>query len=51
VKGLFGITGFKGRGFVNVWRGVFTNLSTIKWYDTALGIVCIAILYFLRVRR
>ena len=49
VKGLIGVTGFKGRGFVNVWKGVLTNITSIQWYDTAVGLFCIAVLYFLRV--
>ena len=65
VKGLLGITGIKGRGFVNVWVrndfllvaslalhaqvGVFSNLTTIQWYDTAVSAFCMIVLYFLRV--
>ena len=49
VKGFFGITGFQGRGFVNVWVGMFTNITTIQWYDTAVGLACMVILFFLRV--
>ena len=49
VKGLFGISGFKGRGFVNVWTGMFSNISSIQWYDTAVGLLCMLVLYFLRV--
>lgn len=48
VKGLLGITGFKGRGFLKVWEGVLGNISSIQWYDTAMSVVCVAILYFLR---
>ena len=64
VKGLLGITGIKGRGFVNVWVrifnyllcccifcqvGVFSNLTSIQWYDTAVSAFCMIVLYFLRV--
>ena len=83
VKGLLGITGIVGRGFVNVWVssnqtfitmvniagsisiitiillplvqlalqvGVFSNLTSIQWYDTAVSAFCMVVLYFLRVR-
>jgi len=47
VKGFFGIY-FPGRGFINVWVGIFKNISSIQPYDTAVGFACMAILYFLR---
>ena len=83
VKGLLGITGIVGRGFVNVWVssnqtfinmitiagsisiitiillplvqlalqvGVFSNLTSIQWCDTAVSAFCMVVLYFLRVR-
>ena len=83
MKGLLGITGIVGRGFVNVWVssnqtfitminiagsisiitiillplvqlalqvGVFSNLTSIQWYDTAVSAFCMVVLYFLRVR-
>ena len=49
MKGLLGITGFKGRGFVKVWSGVFTHVTSIRGYDTAVGLTTIAALYFFRV--
>jgi len=47
VKGFFGIY-FPGRGFIKVWVGMFRNISSIQPYDTVVGFICIAILYFLR---
>ena len=32
-----------------MWVGMFTNITAIQWYDTAVGLVCMLILYFLRV--
>jgi len=47
VKGFFGIY-FPGRGFIKVWTGIIKNISSIQPYDTVVGFICIAILYFLR---
>ena len=49
VKGFFGVT-FKGRGFINIWYGLFENIKTVQLYDMAVGLGCMAILYFLRVK-
>lgn len=37
-----------GRGFLNTWIGVFSNISGIRPCDAALGFACIGILLFLR---
>lgn len=37
-----------GRGFLNTWIGVFSNISGIRPCDAALGFSCIGILLFLR---
>ena len=50
VKGFFGIK-FKGRGFVQVWVGIFKNIQQINFYDALVGLISMAILYFLKVRR
>ena len=50
VKGFFGVK-IDGRGFVNVWTGLFKSILSIQLYDMAVGIICMVILYFLRVRR
>ena len=48
VKGFFGIK-FKGRGFVQVWVGIFKNIQQINFYDALVGLISMAILYFLKV--
>ena len=48
VKGFFGIY-FKGRGFITIWRGLFENILSVRLYDMAVGLCCMALLYFLRV--
>lgn len=47
VKGFLGIY-FPGRGFIKVWVGIFKNITSIHPYDTAVGLGCMVILYFLR---
>jgi len=47
VKGFFGIK-FKGRGFVQVWVGIFKNIQQINFYDALVGLISMAILYFLK---
>lgn len=47
VKGLLGLK-VVGRGFLNTWIGVFSNISAIRPCDAVLGFSCIGILLFLR---
>jgi len=47
VKGLLGLK-VPGRGFLNTWIGVFSNISAIRPCDAAMGFACIGILLFLR---
>ena len=47
MKGFFGIY-FKGRGFIRIYQGLFTNIKSINLYDTVIGLISMAILYFLR---
>ena len=47
LKGFFGIR-FEGRGFIRIYQGLFANISSINYYDTLIGFVSMAILFFLR---
>jgi len=47
VKGLLGLK-VAGRGFLNTWIGVFSNINYIRPCDAVLGFSCIGILLFLR---
>ena len=47
MKGFFGIY-FKGRGFIRIYQGLFANIKSINLYDTVIGLISMAILYFLR---
>ena len=48
VKGLLGLQ-IPGRGFVNTWYGVFSNIQSVRPCDASVGFACIGILLFLRV--
>ena len=47
MKGFFGIY-FHGRGFIRIYQGLFTNITSINYYDTLIGFISMGILYFLR---
>jgi len=49
VKGFFGVK-IVGREFLTVWTGLFSNILSIQLYDMTVGIICMVILYFLRVK-
>ena len=46
IKGLFGL---KFHAFVEIWIGIFTNLSKINPWDTGLGCSVIVLLLLMRV--
>ena len=48
LKGLFGMT-YPGRGFVKIWYGFFTNITTIKLTDMGASLITVAILFFIKV--
>lgn len=48
VKDILGITA-KGATFVEIWKGIFADISNTNAWDTVLGITCIAVLLIMRV--
>lgn len=48
VKDVLAITA-KGTTFVQVWSSIFENIHQTQAWDTALGLVCIAVLLIMKV--
>jgi MFS superfamily sulfate permease-like transporter len=49
LRGLFGMT-YPGRGFLKIWYGFFTNITTVKLSDMGASLVTFTILFLIKVR-
>jgi hypothetical protein len=49
LRGLFGMT-YPGRGFLKIWYGFFTNITTVKLTDMGASLVTFTILFLIKVR-
>ena len=48
VKGLLGLKKVPGRGFLNTWKAVFENISSIRAVDAAIGFTSLGVILLLK---
>ena len=48
VKGLLGLKKVPGRGFLNTWKAVFENITSIRPVDAAIGFTSLGVILLLR---
>jgi MFS superfamily sulfate permease-like transporter len=49
VRNFLGLDGPKGKGIINVWRSIISNISTAKIGDSVMGISCVGFLFAMKV--